>query len=77
MTREEALAELAKEPYDYQQMMLDKAFIAEKLEISVEEFDALIEGENKTFKDYKNSYWMISLGTVVLRKLGVEKKKFR
>ena len=77
MTREEALQELAKQPYDAEQMMKDKAFIAEKLEISVEEFDALIEGENKTFKDYKNSFWMISLGTVVLRKLGVEKKKFR
>lgn len=77
MTRDEALEELAKQPYDPEQMMKDKAFIAEKLEISVKEFDALIEGENKTFKDYKNSYWMISLGTVVLRKLGVEKKKFR
>ena len=59
------------------QMMEDKAYIAEKLGISVQEFDKLIEGPNKTYKDYKNSYWMISLGTVVLRKLGVEKKKFR
>ena len=77
MTRDEALEELAKQPYDPEQMMLDKAFIAEKLEISVEEFENLIEGPNKSYKDYKNSYWMISLGTVVLRKLGVEKKKFR
>ena len=77
MTRAEALEELAKQPYDPEQMMKDKVFIAEKLGISVEEFDALIEGKNKTYKDYKNSYWMISLGTVVLRKLGVEKKKFR
>ena len=77
MTREEALAELEKEPYAYEQMMEDKAYIAEKLGITVKEFDELINGENKTYKDYKNSYWMISLGTVVLRTLGVEKKKFR
>lgn len=77
MTREEALEELAKDPYSYEQMMEDKAFIAEKLGISVAEFDGLIEGKNKTYKDYKNSYWIISLGTVVLRTLGIEKKKFR
>ncbi len=77
MTREQALEELKKEPYPKEQMMKDKAVIAKKLGITESEFDTLIEGSNKTYKDYKNSYWLISLGTIVLRKLGVEKKKFR
>ena len=77
LTREQALEELAKEPYPFEQMMEDKAFIAKRLGISVKEFDKLIEGPNKTYQDYKNSYGLITLGTVVLRKLGVEKKKFR
>lgn len=77
MTRDEALAELEKEPYDHETMMEDKALIAQRLGISTEEFDRLIEGPNKTFKDYKNSWGLIQAGTVVLRKLGVENKKYR
>ena len=45
--------------------------------MSTEGFQTIIDGENKTFMDYKNSWGLIQLGAVVLRKLGVEKKKFR
>lgn len=77
MTREEALAELEQPPYDPQQMEEDKAYIAKKLGLTVEEFQTIIDGENKTFRDYRNSWGLIRFGTVVLRALGVEKKKFR
>ena len=77
MTREEALAELEQPPYDPQQMEEDKAYIAKKLGHTVEEFQTIIDGENKTFRDYRNSWGLIQFGTVVLRALGVEKKKFR
>lgn len=77
MTRDEALAELEKPAYEEKQMQEDKEYIAKKLGISVEEFDQIIEGPNKTYADYKNSFWLIELGTVVLRKLGVENKKYR
>ena len=77
MTRNEALAELEKPAYEEKQMQEDKEYIAKKLGISVEEFDQIIEGPNKTYADYKNSFWLIELGTVVLRRLGVENKKYR
>ncbi len=77
LSRDEALAELEQPAYDPQQMEEDKAYIAKKLGISVEEFQNLIDGENKTFRDYRNSWGLIQFGAVVLRKLGVEKKKFR
>lgn len=77
MTREEALAELEQPPYDPQQMEEDKAYIAKKLGLTVEEFQTIIDGENKTFRDYRNSWGLIQFGTMVLRALGVEKKKFR
>lgn len=77
MTREEALAGLEQPPYDPQQMEEDKAYIAKKLGLTVEEFQTIIDGENKTFRDYRNSWGLIQFGTVVLRALGVEKKKFR
>lgn len=76
-TREEALEELESPGYDAQTMREDLEYIAGKLGITPEEFEALIAGENKTFKDYKNSWGLIQLGTVILRALGVEKKKFR
>ena len=77
MPREEALAELEQPPYDPQQMEEDKAYIAKKLGLTVEEVQTIIDGENKTFRDYRNSWGLIQFGTVVLRALGVEKKKFR
>lgn len=77
MTREQALEELKQPPYSEKTMLEDKEYIAKKLGISVEEFDKIIDGENKTYRDYKNSFWLISFGTVILRKLGIEKKKFR
>lgn len=77
MTREQALEELDKDPYPGELVREDKEFIANKLDLSIAEFDKLIEGENKTFKDYRNSYRLIQLGTFILRKLGIEKKQFR
>ena len=77
MSRDEAIEILGQEPYSRETMLADKRVIADKLGITEEEFDEIIEGENKTFKDYRNSWWVIQLGTVVLRTLGIEKKKFR
>ena len=77
LSRERALEELEQLPYSAEQIELDKAFIAEKLGITTEEFQKIIDGEKKSFRDYKNTWWMIRLGTVVLRTLGIEKKKFR
>ena len=77
MTRDEALKELEASPYSEDMILEDKEYIAKKLGISVSEFDQLIEGENKTFEDYKNSFGMIQLGTKILRFLHIENKKFR
>lgn len=75
--REDALIELEQPGYDEQTMRADLEYIAAKLDMSAAQLEALIEGENKTFRDYKNSWWLIRLGTVILRALGAEKKKFR
>ena len=77
MTREDALKELSKTPYPENMIQEDKEYIAKKLGISTRDFTQLIEAENKTFEDYRNSFGMIQLGTKVLRLLGIEKKMFR
>jgi len=77
MTRDNAIQELQETAYSADMIQEDKEYIAKKLGISVDEFDELIKGENKTFEDYKNTFGLIQIGTKVLRMLGVEKKKFR
>lgn len=77
MTRDEAIAELERSPYPEEIMAQDSAYIADKLGISLSELEELIKGENKSYKDYKNSYGFIKFCTFILRKLGIEKKKFR
>ncbi|MDD2268380.1 MAG: N-acetyl sugar amidotransferase [Eubacteriales bacterium] len=77
MTRDEALKELEKNPYSNDLIQEDKEYIAKKLGVSIDEFENLINGENKTFEDYKNSFKVIQFGTKVLRSLSIEKKKFR
>ena len=77
MSREKALEILASNPYDEDQMQRDKKYIAKKLSISVEEFDEIIEGENKTPADYKNSMWIIKLAVSLCKALGIENRNLR
>ena len=77
LTREQALERLSKPAYDPDQMMQDKAYVAKKLGISEEEFDAIIEGPKHTPADYKNSMWMIKLGVKISKLLGMENRNLR
>ena len=77
LSRDDAIAEVEHEPYPAELVKEDTAYIANKLGLTVKELEELIEGENKTFENYKNSYGFIKFGTFVLRKLGIEKKQFR
>lgn len=73
MTREEALERISKPAYDNETIMQDFEYIAKKLEITVPELQALMKGENKTFRDYKSNSKLINLGTTVLTTLGIQK----
>ena len=77
MTREEALELLKTPPYDQEQMIQDKEYIAKKLGISVDEFDGILNQPNKTPLDYKNSYWMLKIGVKVCKALGIENRNIR
>ena len=77
MTRDEALAKLNESPYSESMMMEDKEYIAKKLGISTEEFNEIINGANKTYKDYKNSLGTIEFAIKTAKILGVEKRNFR
>jgi N-acetyl sugar amidotransferase len=77
MHREEALEKLKQDPYDRDQMLLDKEYVAKKLGVSVEEFDAIIDGPKHTPSDYKNEMWIIRLGIVLSKFLGIENRNLR
>ena len=58
-------------------MMEDFEYVAKKLDLTVSELQELFEGENKTYRDYKNNMVLITLGTKVMRILGLEKRVIR
>lgn len=77
MTREQAIENLKKNPYDPDLMEQDKEYIAKKLGISKDEFDNIIEGENKTPSDYKNSMGFIMFAVKLCKLFGIENRNIR
>jgi len=77
MTREEALQKLAQPPYDENLAMQDLEYVAKKLGLSKEEFIEMMNGENKTFRDYKSKYWLINAAIKFAIFVGFEKRQFR
>jgi N-acetyl sugar amidotransferase len=77
MSREEALRKLSQSPYDEKHAMRDLEYIAEKLDLSKDEFLELISGENKSFRDYKNNEKLIKFVIRLAMLLGIERRNFR
>jgi hypothetical protein len=77
MTREEALDRISRPELSEEFLMKEFEYVAYKLDLTVEQFQKLFEGENKTFYDYKNKRSLIGFGAQVMRKFGLEKRLFR
>ena len=77
MTRDEALDLISKPAYDPETIAQDFEYIAKKLEISVQELQELMDGENKTYRDYKSRMPLINLGTKILTLFGIQKSIIR
>tara|TARA_B100000989_G_scaffold126527_1_gene93865 strand:+ start:8386 stop:9522 length:1137 start_codon:yes stop_codon:yes gene_type:complete len=73
MTRDEALKELSSPPYT-EEIDDDFEYIANKLEISVEDLKFYLTQKNKSFRDYKSNYKLINFFTKILRLLSLEKR---
>jgi N-acetyl sugar amidotransferase len=54
ITREEALKELEKPIYPIELFSEDKLFVQKKLDLTAEQFAAIMNLENKTYRDYPN-----------------------
>jgi N-acetyl sugar amidotransferase len=77
MTRDDALAKIAKPAYAEADVAEDFEYVANKLGLTVEDLRALMNGENRSFRDYKSSIGLINLGTAVLRATGGQRAVMR
>ena len=55
ITRQVALAELNKPPFEPDEAKQDRLFVAKKLGVSETEFDAILAGPRKTYLDYPSN----------------------
>ncbi len=77
MTRNEALRRIAEPAYDEETVAQDFEYVATKLDLSVGELRSIMNGPNKSYRDYKNSMGLINAGTQVLRALGLQRAIIR
>jgi len=77
LTREEALEIIKNPPYPIEEAMQDMEVVAKKLGITRAEFEELMKGENKTYRDYKSEMFWIELAINLAKLVGMEKRNFR
>lgn len=77
MTRPQALERISKPELDEETMAQEFEYVATKLGWTVDEFREIFNGNNKTFRDYKNNMFLITLGTRLANLLGIDNRVFR
>ncbi|MEP7381781.1 MAG: N-acetyl sugar amidotransferase [Gemmatimonadota bacterium] len=77
LDRETALRRIAIPAYDQATIAEDFEYVATKLDMSVDELHAIMQGPNKKYTDYQNSMGLIELGTRVLRAVGLQRAIIR
>jgi len=77
MTRDEALSRISHPEMGEHFLKQEFEYVASKLGLTVAELQEIFEGENKTYRDYRNKRWAIGVGANVMRWLGLEKRLFR
>ncbi|WP_445781354.1 N-acetyl sugar amidotransferase [Shewanella sp.] len=77
ISRDQALERIAHPEMDEHFLNLEFEYVAHKLDLTVNELRELFEMPKKTYRDYKNKRYLIGLGAMMMRKLGLEKRYFR
>ncbi len=72
ITRDEALAELAQPSFDKDTIGQEIEFVANKLDISIDELMDYMVLPKKTYRDYRNQEEVYRVGARVMRALGIE-----
>ncbi len=77
LSRDAALAEVQAPPYPEEQQRQDLAYVTKKLGLSAAQFEEIMQADRRSFRDFRNSYWMVQFMKKVvnrLRKQGIYPK---
>jgi N-acetyl sugar amidotransferase len=77
LSRDEALERIKKPEMDEITLLNEKKYIADKLEFTLDEFENIFKGNNKTYNSYKSKRKLINLGIQFMRTFGLEKRLLR
>ncbi|MNZ31350.1 N-acetyl sugar amidotransferase [Pseudomonas wadenswilerensis] len=77
MTRDAALERISTPELDEQFLKGEFEYVANKLDLTVEQLQEIFEGDNKTYHDYRNKRFLIGVGSRVMSALGLERRLFR
>ena len=77
MNREDAIDKLSRSPFDQKEIDNEFSFVCKKLDISENELKSIMNGNNKSFKNYKSSYYLIQFFVKLLRAIGMENRLIR
>ena len=77
MSRNDAIDKISKPELDEETMKKEFEYIAKKLDFTIDEFNDIFSGENKSFRDYKNNFFWITLGARIANLLGIDNRSFR
>jgi len=77
ISREQALLNLSKNPYDENMVKKDMKYIAKKMGFSLSEFQDIINRKGKSFKNYPNSFLLLKNLIRFAQYLKIEKREFR
>jgi N-acetyl sugar amidotransferase len=77
MTRAEALELVSRPAYDQETIAQDFEYIAKKMDLTTEKLQEIMNGENRSYRDYKSNMLWIGLATKLLRLLKVQKAIIR
>lgn len=77
MTREQALEELKNPPYPSEEMLQrDKAYIAEKLGLSLEEWEKILALPPKDHREFPSSEFLFRAKDLVVNLIGIRKRRY-
>lgn len=75
--RAEALDRISRPEMDEMFLRQEFEYVAHKLDLTVDELQALFESPKKTYHDYHNKRWLIGLGAEIMGRLKLEQRYFR
>lgn len=77
LSRDVAIDRISRPEMDDHFIKQEFEYVANKLDLTIDELQAIFEGANKTYRDYPNKRWAIGIGATAMRLLGMEKRLFR